>query len=31
MHCGINQKVKHADGTFGVVKSYLKTLSSSNQ
>ena len=31
MHCGINQKVKHADGTFGVVKNYLKIQRSSNQ
>jgi len=31
MDCGICQKEIHADGTFGVVKSYLKTLSSSNQ
>jgi hypothetical protein len=31
MHCGINQKVKHAGSTFGVVKNYLKALSSSNR
>ena len=30
MHCGINHVVKHSGGTFGVVKNFLKTLSSSN-
>ena len=31
MHYDINQKVKHADGTFGAVKTYLKIQRSSNQ
>ena len=31
MHCGINLKMKHADGTFGAENIYLKTQRSSNQ
>jgi len=31
MHCGINRKVTHADGTFGVVKNCPETRSFSKQ